>query len=827
MDMTFLSLQEIGLSNNVVNSICDQADTIFDLIITEKSNEILSSTNRKSNILKAISKAEDNLEWFTPLLFESPFILLGFGASKTALTKIVDAFNLTTIKVLINLSDEEIKRGMKRSFSSAMNKIRLAAKNYEDLLMKDEHQQRIKKNMVLFYFYSVREVQDKDVAYQVKEYIDEYFPSLKISEIEIDQMNKMLIESGYLYYHDDTYYFPTNIYYQSRYDSIEKPEPVVTLKEILAEDFKDMALLKHRLNGLTLEEIGNRFGISKERVRQRQARVLKSLGKVAEIEKYRKIFENYSFNKDGFISLFHEPPQVFELLDLFLKKGTEDPSYYVLESKDIPNSDKFKFLMKQRFFVTRFGELKQINKVDFAEEILFSHKSESYTPETFFQLYNSEASKYPELDLEVTSPRAIEGCISRSYYVISTRGHRFRYYDYNLSDEDIKLLNNKVDFLNKGCYSMLKLFNEDKEFMEQLDIRDEYELHNLYKRMREITSNKILLTRSPEFTVGDIKKKDFIMEEIRSFSDQKIEVCLKYLFEEYGFKENTMSSYISMNYKSYINDGIICAPLNDLDNELLENLKLYFLEDVYMKQDVLVILQEFGHTISSPLLGKLGYYITGNVVFKKEFGNVTNAFSSFVMKDAQYRRTNDSIGQSREMTSYLFKKETERKLVVLEKGLYVSTDFLEERGISPSFLDDFVNKVYNFLPKTKYFTLFSLEQLGFKHPLLDLGFESIFYERLMVTSNRFNSVTRKSPILFVKGKTIPATLELFYSDQLADFEIGVDVHDFVYDLNSEFGIDFNLDTIIIGLKRYGCFHSKELNKLYFDKDTYLNEVYGQ
>lgn len=836
MDLTLAILRQVGVSDSVLKSTSDTINTIFDLIIVKKKEALLKQSIRKSNFSKTISGLLENSECFTPYSFKSPYILLVFGAPKKALMDIINTFNVFTINDLYTLNINHVSDTISRISVTTIKKILYAIKEYEEWLSNIQNQEQLKKNIILYYFYGVRQSDKSSVLYEIQEFIDNFYLGLSISESEIREMIEVLVSDEYLYYFEGIYYFPTNIYYDSNFDSINIPEQKTSsnlsektssLIEVLNSDYKDIEILRYRLKGLTLNDIGELYGITRERIRQRQQKLLKKIGTISEVEKYREIFETYAFSKNDFLVIFNESSEVYELLELILKKGTEEAEYYVLDSKDVPSKKKMEYLLERKFHLSRFGELKRITKVNFCDELLYVHKNETLNPDSFIKIYNSEAEKYPELDLYIANSRSIWGIVDRSDYAIRTYGHVFRYFDFNFTETDWTQLKEIIDDLGMGCYSMFKLFNENKDFMKQLDIRDEYELHNLYKKYENLLNDNVKLTRSPEFMVGDIIKQDFIFQILMEFSGDLVVDCVEYIHEEYGLRKNTMGSYLSANFRSYIDDGKVVSNVEFVDDEIITNLKIDLQKDIYMKKDISKIIEQAGEKLTTVLLAQLGYYMTGNVVYKKELKNITAAFSSLVLSGDYYRKTEDSIGRSVEMSAYLYRMEMERKLMVLAKEYYVSANFLEERGISVEIMNDFVNKIYEFLPDIKYFSVFSLEQKGFSHLLLDYGFERIFYERLILTSDKFKFVNKSSPRLFAKGLSVPATLEQFYSDKLALFESGVDIYDFVDDLFNEFHIDFDMDNIKTSLKRYGSFYSDELQKIYFDKETYLNEVYGK
>lgn len=826
MNSTIMLLRGEKISKSVISFTANHLNNFFDLIILNKSGIELSRSKPRVSIKKCVLSIKDNPNILNPLMLKNPYILLAYGAPEESLKNITKLLNIKTINELEVLEDEKIKNHFNRNQSSALKKIRESIVSFKTDF-KTLNKRTYIKDIILYYFFSKREVPKKFLRYQITGFVNKYYPELEIyNKDDLDTIIKELICESYLQEDEEVIYFPSNIFYNSKFTLPESFEPKISLAKYMDQDFNDKDLLQYRLKGLTLEEIGEIYGISRERVRQRQVKALNHLNNVLELEKYKDIFETYFFEKSDFINLFHEPPEVYELLKIRLEIGQKDAGNFVLESHDIASKDKLKYLMNHKFYVNRFGDIKRITKSEFADEVLFFYRDTVFTPEFFFTAYQNEAKKYPHLGLEIPNVRAAEGVLSRSAYALSSTGKQSRYYDYNFSEEDWALLLESVDSLGEGCFSTLKIFNEQLDLMEQLDIRDEYELHNIYKEKISLLNDSITLTRSPGFVINNVVKKEFIANKILDFTGRNLEEFLDYLYNEYGLKKSTMGAYVSVNLKQYVNEGIIVSSLEEKINEsMIENLKQCFTLSVYMKPKVQEILNHYSQSLTSSLLAQLGYRMTGNVIFLESFSSMTSAFSSIVFKTKKWHRTEDEVGQSKEMSSFLFRMESERKIVMLGENLYCSVSYLGERGISSEMLNDFVASVYMYLPKTKYFSLYSLKKMGFKHPLIEYGFESTMYERLLTTSKQFNPVNRKTPMLFAKGKLSPVTLEVFFSDELLMFEEGIDIYDYIDELFEEYHIIFDLDDIKSRLKRYGAFFSDSLEKLYFDKETYLNEVY--
>lgn len=830
MDYSIWILQKYGLSINNIKTLSEQIISIFDLIITEKREDRLRSTNRKYAINKALDVIEKNPELIRLNFMESPYILLGFNAPFRALDLLIKNHNIEEVDLLDSMSIEELDEKMFPSMRKTIVKIKQSADKFYSA---GQFESKYLKTIILNNLFREKKVSIKSLTDTTILLPEKFYNKFDISIEDMFTILNELEIDGYIYTYGNNYYFPTNIFYTSEYERISKDRVIkpkkqlkaITLSDYLETNFKDKDIIIQRLNGKTLEEIGKKYNVSRERIRQRQMVVLKKAPEIYEINKYKDIFEEYSFSKNEFTIMFNVDSKVYELLMLVLKKGKKDTGEYILKSDKILGSKKEKYLEKHKYYLTRFGEFKRINKQEFFEEILYKYKERSFDSDVFLEIYNAEAKKYPHLNLEVNNLRSLEGIATRSLFTISTLGRAFRYFDMSPTADD-DLLKDLINNLDDGCYSMNKIMNENKVIINHLDIQDEYELHNFYKKRADLLDSNINITRSPEFTVGDINKKDFIKEFIIEFSEQPVNSLVDYLYDEYGFRKNTMLSYITSNFKEYVNKDRIVYVSDDSHQNVEIDLASIIYEPVYLKSEVVKQLKTIDLKLNTVMLSRLGYYMTGNIIFKKKFGNVSRALSSIIGSEDIWRRGTSPLEQSNEMTMHLSSLERKRKFVVLDENIYAKTSFLDRSGIGIDLLESYIKSIYHFLPEKHYFSLQSLELNNFKHTLIDFGFEPIFYERLISTSDLFNPVNRNSPVLFAKGVETPVTLSKFFRSELESNSNGIDIYDLKDSIKEKYKIEFDIYTIQYRSQQSGAYYSQQMEKLYINKEKYLDEVYS-
>lgn len=811
----------------------NQVDSIFELIIDEKKENLLERTNRPSSLVKALKCLEDNDDFLEDDFLISPFILLNYGAPKSSLKNSVILNNLNNLMDVNEWLLTHYSNPDNIKVPASVEKICAAMNLFKKEFHMGNNLQVLKKNVVLLSLFKMKKIQKEEIDKMKQFKIFKFFQDIFQDEDDLLKILEQLLEESFIQFSENTFYFLSNIYYKTEFVNTSKKDSEIMddhkeeipLVELLKSNFKDKELLLLRLQGNTLEEIGVLYNVSRERIRQRQTRVLKNIPRVSEVNKYKEIFCQYNLTKDDFILLFNEDGKVFEFLNLILKKGNEDVSQLILKSKEIPGSQKIEYLVKEKYFLNRFGELEKLSKRLLIEELLYKHKSHVFTSQEFLELYQEEIKKYPGQNLEITSPQAIDGMVSRSKYVIKTYKLSFRYYDLTLNNDD-EYFRELVINLEEGSYSMGKIFREYSELMQLFDIRDEYELHNFYKRRSELLPETIKLRRSPEFDVGKKSKKDVVRDILLQFSGQELENVIDYLFSEFGFRKNTMASFISANFREFIaENNKIENQLIQVSDDTIQSMKENLVHPVYLKKQVNSIFKENNIPFNTNTLGNLGYYLTGNIVFLKTYNNRKNAIQSLIQKNEIWRMGESELENSEEMKHLIYQMEKDLDIVAIDEKIYANISFLNSKGVKKEILSDFIHKVYNALPNGSYFTFKTLKDSGFSHTLFELGFENIFYERLLISSGLFNTINRKQPILFAKGKEHPHSLNQFLEEEVYLYGTSVDIYDFRDDLFEKYGIELDVLDIRYRIEKTGIYYSDYLEKLFNNKEEYLDEVY--
>ena len=270
-------------------------------------------------------------------------------------------------------------------------------------------------------------------------------------------------------------------------------------------DDRTRQIILYRFDGKTLEEIGRQYGVTRERIRQIYSGALRTArrkNKHFDEDKYVNFFQRYSISKDDFTLAFSEPPGTYEYLRTMAQSNPNKKSLELaLEDDNIPldmRENLKKVICKD--FILING--KRINK---NWSSLVNYYIEKYCTnltnfEDFMRNYQDFLKMYSKETFEINE-RTCKAYLLDSMCVLWSPWQKFRYYKIQSRNYD-----NFLEKINLSQYdgleiSTLKIFRENPELMEQYDIHDEYELHNLLKKISDKLDNKIKFTRMPTIEV--------------------------------------------------------------------------------------------------------------------------------------------------------------------------------------------------------------------------------------------------------------------------------------------------------------------------------------
>ena len=373
---------------------------------------------------------------------------------------------------------------------------------------------------------------------------------------------------------------------------------------------------------------------------------------------------------------------------------------------------------------------------------------------------------------------------------------------------------------------MNKIYKDNIDFMKSIDIRNENELHNLYKTFLPIPN--VTYNRMPEFAIGNIEKNEFLIHLFHEQAPIQIDDFVSYVNENYGLRKTSLKSHIQASLSEYVSDEMIRVNYEELSDEEISYLQSVLTEEIHTVDEIIELgIQKFSNFhdkfINNMILKQLGYTIRGEFILSNAYGRVERYFVQKVLKNDYFVNERLPINRTQIFGKVIYDLEKNLDLLKVEKNMYITATKLEKSGVPKSLIIDFQNKVVEFAGEDNIFSLTLLRKKGFMHELFDLGFESIFYDRILWADPRIKTITLAAGYLFIVQDEDVSLVD-FLEWLIYEFEI-IDGYDLIDYINEEYHVPIELQKAVTLLQSTDIYYSSELSKFYCDKNTFFEEIY--
>ncbi|MGT2729757.1 sigma factor-like helix-turn-helix DNA-binding protein [Streptococcus phocae subsp. salmonis] len=778
----------VTATSNSISLIKEEAN-IFDNIHMLTSIGVSIKNNR-------IYHFTTSLEKFKAMLVSTDWQKIGLNvASKKAL----DNINEYRKKLLSSSVQSEIKRW--NCFLMFLNKLVVLDDELSNLDLEPE---------------SLSQLEDKKLITRNKQNTG-YVLSLDNINFKDKIINLYNLDVNYYNQNKIIHSEPSNSAKQS---SIDKTE---TLNRFLQSNIRDIEIFEYRLQGDTLKDIGDRYGISRERTRQRFNKVLEKLPNIKEVEENKNLFKKYNIPKDDFTKVYNSDGRIWELLKILYQPG-EEPFQNEILNGEYPDEIK-KYILEKYKLVIVDGEIKRFTRTQLLISILKKNNNtlQSYfSSEDLFYLYMEECKNFPKL--KVKTLRSFEGLVERCDNVVFSSGLGYRYYQKNIDRCAKQEISNIFKAIPDGAYNSNYIFQKFPEVMQKYDIRNGSELHNICKKFG--IDDFISLGRNPEFVKGNFEKKYYIFENLLKYDNKTVEEFLKMMNNCFGLNISSLQTYLFTELREYLFDNYIYIDKSEY-SELVVQIKPELTDELYVAKDFVKIILKYitKNELTPKLIFSLGYSISPELIYDKKYRSASEAIESQILANKVFHSDNYSYSKVSYFYSTILELERNFKILKISETDYLRVDFLEKRGFDTNKFQGFITKVEDKFSHGEYFSIISLINDGFTDDLLDSGFELITLDRLISISDKIKFVNNSFPHIFYKGNE-KYNISHFLTDILCRLE-SANVEDFVDDINEKFGINLEEYDVRRRLLDEGAYYSAPLNKVYITKEDYLREVYGK
>lgn len=768
--------------NNITcNSIINNPDCLNTVLGTksERAEEI-------KNIIHDLVNSEQKF---------SIYDLMYFGLSKT----------ITELLVNNDISIDDINDSLIHKDFIGDSTFRKIMKSYNEFIMNNNIKLKLTSELLLSLIKNIYSYEAFNYEQLAEEVAKCNYEVLDLSILLENFLNKKILKK------EDSNY------------SLVKPRLKEELDKIKDQNHKDIILKK--LTGRTLESIGSEYNVTRERIRQIIQKEIKKFVITREEEKYKEIFETYNFDCDLFCEFFNVNDYVYYYLREKYKMGDTEPSELI----DSWNLDKRQLAILKRKYnlITYKGENIVVKKINILNAILKqSEKAMEYSE--IMSEYN-KIIEINNLDIDLISEadfRNIDSILNRSNYVLCDVGRYYRYYDIDaLDEEDVNALQKMLD-VEPGDYSSEFFFNSNELLMKNIDIKNEYELHNLLRKYIGNYNGKITYSRMPDIFIDCDDKNAFVDNLIHELSPISLDEFVDYVYQNYGHKNNTFRALLVSNFSKYITNGQIISECPEFTEEQMNILNEKLTEDIYSIITIKELLTDLFDVndfklINNLNMSKLGYKLRGNYIMKSSISNLEGYLRNIILNSDYYEIKPEMKKIGSTFSSYLYKFIYNLDLFEIDNEKYITIKKLNELGISKENIKEFINEIEKVISDNEYFNLYTLDKDNFLTNLKQYNFPDCFYETIISAIPNVKTFTVKNNVVFIKTDE-QATREKFINSFVTKNKI------FVSEIKKDILTKYNIDLYEYYIKEFidkkKFFFDNSIDCVYKSKDYYDEDI---
>ncbi|HFC9384745.1 TPA: hypothetical protein QFT98_002107 [Enterococcus faecium] len=596
------------------------------------------------------------------------------------------------------------------------------------------------------------------------------------------------------------------------------------IDEYIKNNLMMYPILNKRLSGFTLEMIGNLESVTRERIRQKEKVELKKIPYQEIYEStYLKYYKEYSLTSEEFCEVFSFTPFQYRFLSLYNKVLPENQ----MKTKDkLMESDQLTFKERERlgsilnadFFI--FGNKKiRRKKIDLIEYLIEVYAREETTLEEFCEQVKA-FNDFHQLNFDFSSNRAIEGIINRANNVLLKYGKRIIHYQ--VDPENVISVLKQIGFkyyINQEI-SAQRIIKDYKMELNQIDIYDEYELHNLLKRYVVYLPDYVNLKRMPFIEIGDADREEQVLNLLIELSPVSVDDFVEVYSERYGVSEKTIRANFLKVIDEFKSDEVYYADKPPIDIKMVNQLENLLTDTFYFKEDVYELYQRVYGPCNIPdfVFPQLGYKSYANFILQSNYNRADVYFEELYLAKDIFYITDTRFYLLGSFRNKLENLKSEYKVFEYAKNSFISIDKLKNfADITENDITGLLNDIGEYVGDC-YFTVDNIEFIIEKSKLNMLGFENIFYESILKGAKDYR-------YQYMGGITVfKRTKEKFYSYDLVEEIVfkykAIDIYDLMDLLDNNYGIKLSKEKILSNCNQVDLYYNPLMEMIYTDIDKF-------
>ena len=300
--------------------------------------------------------------------------------------------------------------------------------------------------------------------------------------------------------------------------------------------------------------------------------------------------------------------------------------------------------------------------------------------------------------------------------------------------------------------------------------------------------------------------------------------------EAYGVKAVTVISNYMQSFDEFYYNGIYSIDAENLPPEQFAYMQQALSRDYYTIADVRrIFIRRFPEanatSINPYTLKTLEFRVYTDYIIRNTYSSSTAYFDALLgeadIVDA--REFPKSMFMHKAYSSELGKLRQSRRIVEFAPYRYINIRRLNECGVTLDMLEDYCTAVRQFVENNAYFTISSIRQDGFSHPLDDLGFDDWFYSSVLLEDRAHFAYSRMGGArLFRKGCD-----SISFADMLrwiVEAHQKMDIYELCTLLEERYGIEIRKEKLTYMIQNTDMYYDAIMETVYMDYDTYFEEV---
>lgn len=605
-------------------------------------------------------------------------------------------------------------------------------------------------------------------------------------------------------------------------------------------------ILHLRLQGVTLEGIGQEYGLTRERVRQvikkeigtvRAQYAMQTGKKWFDEDYYRYFYETYTFDKKDGSQWMGIPHSVWNYLDMMdVKQGKQDLASALEDSQHLDIGLRLKiknYLNRNKILVDGIWVEKKRAELEMVVVRKFCQDDTSFGD--FVKIYNrfleEEEIPYNE-DIYYTEAiyRTRKNRLTDARYLLWKQNETIRYYDIDSRDYTELLETLNLDAYENVEYSTVKFMKEYPEVMEKYDIRDQYELHNLLRKIiPEGSFHDFHCGRTPHIRFGTFDRDGAILDILVDNAPISMADLCRKITQEYGFEPGLIQGSYLQPFAVYYHHGVYSIDQKIMPAENKRMLQAALTEDFYYIGEIRKTYAQLApnadlEEINPYNLKSMGFVVLSRYVVQ-HYPSLEAYFEDLLTRDniVDLKPCRKRFAYVQMFSQKLMELKRNLDVIEFEPDRILNFRKLARADITKEMIQDFCDAVYDAVPEGTYFSSRSLRQDGFVSELYDLGFSDWFYANLLISDSRFSFGNMFGSLILYKGRD-NITIQSFLLSRVRE-HICVDVLDLMTELKERYGCEISEKyDITYRLKNTQVYHDKILDRLYASEEAYYRDL---